>query len=664
MNEIKVVPLSAFSLEIIVSPFSTLSLTNLYLSSGFFHFLSENYAEFRRKMGLLLLLIICQCAINSIKTHSVSKPNIILLMADDLGIGDLGCYGNKTLRTPNIDRLAEEGVTLTQHIAAAPLCTPSRAAFLTGRYPIRSGMAAFSRVGVFLFSASSGGLPSEEITFPKLLKQKGYATALIGKWHLGMNCESSNDFCHHPLSHGFDYFYGLPVTNFRDCKPGQGSVFLKGVQRDLVIPVQIAGIALVSLAVVQYIGLLKVPFQALGYFLLIITISLVVLIFFFYHFRQLNCFLMRDHQIIQQPLSYENLTQRLTKEAMKFIERNTDTPFLLFLSYLHVHTALYASENFKGKSKHGLYGDAVEEMDWSVDLLDERTYLFQRVENMFSSSATFSSIISLMKKRKMKHICVGIYGAFNHGFIKNVTVLEKKDVAGASRENRKKEKEEKKRGIFLFQQGLMLKKSPVLEKSMEDTMAYIKIFQERARSIFYSVMGNMLSENKPVALLQKVLGGLSSDGSCRNSGKSTNWEGGIRVPGLLRWPGVVQAGAHIDEPTSNMDIFPTIVKLANAQLPSDRIIDGHDLLPLVQGEVTQSKHEFLFHYCNAYLNAVRWHPGNTVKIEGEKQIKIITEENFQCVLYHCVENATASSFEMNDSSTKVTAEDTIHQESS
>ncbi|XP_063004003.1 steryl-sulfatase isoform X1 [Melospiza melodia melodia] len=463
-----------------------------------------------RKMGLLLLLIICQCVINSIKTHSVSKPNIILLMADDLGIGDLGCYGNKTLRTPNIDRLAEEGVTLTQHIAAAPLCTPSRAAFLTGRYPIRSGMAAFSRVGVFLFSASSGGLPSEEITFPKLLKQKGYATALIGKWHLGMNCESSNDFCHHPLSHGFDYFYGLPVTNFRDCKPGQGSVFLKGVQRDLVIPVQIAGIALVSLAVVQYIGLLKVPFQALGYFLLIITISLVVLIFFFYHFRQLNCFLMRDHQIIQQPLSYENLTQRLTKEAVKFIERNTDTPFLLFLSYLHVHTALYASENFKGKSKHGLYGDAVEEMDWSV-----------------------GQVLDVLEKHNLK----------------------------------------------------------------DKTLVY-----------FTSDQGAHVEE---ISSAGEVHGGYNG---IYKGGKSTNWEGGIRVPGLLRWPGMVQAGAHIDEPTSNMDIFPTIVKLANAQLPSDRIIDGHDLLPLVQGEVTQSKHEFLFHYCNAYLNAVRWHPGNSESV--------------------------------------------------
>ncbi|XP_040513472.1 steryl-sulfatase isoform X6 [Gallus gallus] len=417
-----------------------------------------------KKMGLLLFLTVLQCAISSVNTYSVSNPNVVLLIADDLGIGDLGCYGNRTLRTPHIDRLAKEGVTLTQHIAASPLCTPSRAAFLTGRYPIRSGMAAFSRVGVFLFSASSGGLPSEEITFSKLLKQRGYATALIGKWHLGMNCESNNDFCHHPLSHGFDYFYGLTVTNLRDCKPGQGSVFLKGVQMYLVILIQILGVTAVSLAVVHYVSFFKVPFEALGFCLLITCISLAVLIFFFYHFRHLNCFLMRDHQIIQQPLSYENLTQRLTTEAVRFIERNHNAPFLLVLSYLHVHTALYASKMFRGKSRHGLYGDAVEEMDWSV------------------------------------------------------------------------------------------------------------------------------------------------------GGKSTNWEGGIRVPGLLRWPGVIHAGTYIDDPTSNMDIFPTIVKLAGAQLPYDRIIDGHDLMPLLQGKVIRSKHEFLFHYCNAYLNAVRWHPRNSESV--------------------------------------------------
>ncbi|XP_051464154.1 steryl-sulfatase isoform X3 [Apus apus] len=464
----------------------------------------------RKKMRLLLFLIIFQCAINSVKTHSASNPNVILLMADDLGIGDLGCYGNRTLRTPNIDRLAEEGVTLTQHIAASPLCTPSRAAFMTGRYPIRSGMAAFSRVGVFLFSASSGGLPSEEITFSRLLKRRGYATALIGKWHLGMNCESSNDFCHHPLSHGFDYFYGLPVTNFRDCKPGQGSVFLKGVQKSLVIPIQITVITLVSLAIVQYIGLLKIPLQALGYCLLITTISLVGLIFFFYHFRHLNCFLMRNHQIIQQPLSYENLTQRLTKEAVQFIGRNTDAPFLLVLSYLHVHTALYASRNFKGKSKHGLYGDAVEEMDWSV-----------------------GQVLGVLEKYKLS----------------NKTLV-----------------------YFTSDQGAHVEE---ISSSGEVHGGYNGIYK---------------------------------------GGKSTNWEGGIRVPGLLRWPGVIQAGVYINEPTSNMDIFPTIVNLAKAQLPTDRIIDGHDLMPLLQGKVTRSKHEFLFHYCNAYLNAVRWHAENSESV--------------------------------------------------
>ncbi|NXY87697.1 STS sulfatase, partial [Alcedo cyanopectus] len=331
----------------------------------FFHL----FLHTRKKMRLLLFLFIFQCSINSVKTHSASNPNFILMMADDLGIGDLGCYGNRTLRTPNIDRLSEEGVTLTQHIAASPLCTPSRAAFLTGRYAIRSGMASFSRVGVFLFSASSGGLPSEEITFSKLLKQRGYATALIGKWHLGMSCESRDDFCHHPLSHGFDHFYGLTVTNLRDCKPGQGSVFLKGLQKSLVIPSQVAGITLLSLAIMHCTGLLKVPVHALAYCFLITSALLAILILFFYNFRHFNCFLMRNHQIIQQPLSYENLTQRLTKEALQFIGRNRDTPFLLVMAYLHVHTALYASQSFQGKSSHGLYGDAVEEMDWSVGML-------------------------------------------------------------------------------------------------------------------------------------------------------------------------------------------------------------------------------------------------------------------------------------------------------
>ncbi|XP_042313656.1 steryl-sulfatase isoform X2 [Sceloporus undulatus] len=415
-------------------------------------------------MMILLYLMFCLWSTSIATNKRISKPNIVLFMADDLGIGDLGCYGNTTLRTPNIDILAKRGIKLTQHIAASPLCTPSRAAFLTGRYPVRSGMASLHHVGVFLFSASSGGLPTEEITFARLLQQEGYTTALIGKWHLGINCHSNDDYCHHPLNHGFNYFYGFPVNNIRDCKPEHGSVFQRGIKMYSPTILQITGLALISLGVLHYLGLLRISHRVLGFFILMAAVLIGILLFFFYNFRYLNCFLMRNYSIIQQPWSYKNLTQRFTEEAKRFIRRNTDAPFLLFLSYPQVHTALFASQLFRGKSKHGLYGDAVEEMDWSI------------------------------------------------------------------------------------------------------------------------------------------------------GGKATNWEGGIRVPGLLYWPGVLNPDISIDEPTSNMDVFPTIVKLAGAQLPHDRIIDGRDLMPLLQGIAVFSKHEFLFHYCNAYLNAVRWHPRNSKSI--------------------------------------------------
>nr|XP_060625888.1 steryl-sulfatase isoform X1 [Anolis sagrei ordinatus]XP_060625889.1 steryl-sulfatase isoform X1 [Anolis sagrei ordinatus]XP_060625890.1 steryl-sulfatase isoform X1 [Anolis sagrei ordinatus]XP_060625891.1 steryl-sulfatase isoform X1 [Anolis sagrei ordinatus] len=461
-------------------------------------------------MMILLRLMLFLWLTSIATSKNITKPNIILFMADDLGIGDLGCYGNTTLRTPNIDTLAKRGVKLTQHIAAAPLCTPSRAAFLTGRYPIRSGMASLHRVGVFLFSASSGGLPTEEITFATLLQQKGYTTALIGKWHLGINCHSKDDYCHHPLNHGFNYFYGIPVNNIRDCKPEHGSVFQRGLKMYLPTTLQITGIALISLEVLHYIGLLRISHRVLGFVFLMAAVLIGILLFFFYNFRYLNCFLMRNHSIIQQPWSYENLTQRLTEEAKRFIRRNTDAPFLLFLSYPQVHTALFASQSFRGKSKHGLYGDAVEEMDWSI--------------------------------------------------------------------------------------GQILQTLDQLSLSMQ-TLVY-----------FTSDQGAHIEE---IASSGEVHGGCNG---IYKGGKSTNWEGGIRIPGLLYWPGVLKPDISIDEPTSNMDIFPTIVKLAGAQLPTDRIIDGHDLMPLLQGTALHSKHEFLFHYCNAYLNAVRWHPRNSTSI--------------------------------------------------
>lgn len=295
--------------------------------------------------------------------EGVAKPNFVLMMVDDLGIGDLGCYGNTTLKTPHIDKLAQDGVKLTQHLAASPLCTPSRAAFLTGRYPIRSGMAGHGRLGVYIISAASGGLPQQELTFARILKEQGYSTALIGKWHLGLNCEHSTDHCHHPKVHGFDHFYGITMTNLRDCQPGHSSI-LYNIRAHL--PYGTLGAALATLLVLHAAGTISISRRrALGLVALLI-VPLAAFGLFVLTFPSFNCFLMRGDEVVEQPYVSDNLTQRMTAEAVEFLERSSDRPFLLFFSFLQVHTALFASPSFRGRSRHGLYGDAVMEVDWSA----------------------------------------------------------------------------------------------------------------------------------------------------------------------------------------------------------------------------------------------------------------------------------------------------------
>ncbi|XP_050998350.1 steryl-sulfatase-like [Acomys russatus] len=437
-------------------------------------------------------------------------PNFLLIMADDLGIGDPGCYGNTTLRTPNIDRLAREGVKLTQHLAASPLCTPSRAAFLTGRYPVRSGMASWNTVGVFLFTASSGGLPSSEVTFAQLLREQGYSTGLVGKWHLGLSCQAARDFCHHPLRHGFEFFHGAPTTNLRDCRVGAGSVFGPAYHMLLWVPLQVLCTTALGLAALRALGVLAVPFSAFLVLALAVGTLAAAYLAFQHYFRPTNCFLMRGFEVMQRPMDYAGLAGRLTEEAVGFLHRYSHGPFLLFLSFLHVHTAHFAGPSFVGRSRHGVYGDAVEEMDWSVG-----------------------------------------------------RVLDTLDELGLT----------------------------------NNTLVY-----------FSSDHGAHVEE---VGARGEAHGG--SNGAYRG-GKGNNWEGGIRVPGLVRWPGVLPAGVEIDEPTSNMDVFPTVVRLAGAELPRDRVIDGRDLMPLLRGQRMHSEHDFLFHYCNAYMNAVRWRPPNGTSV--------------------------------------------------
>uniref|UniRef100_A0A4W3H1A5 Arylsulfatase D n=1 Tax=Callorhinchus milii TaxID=7868 RepID=A0A4W3H1A5_CALMI len=447
--------------------------------------------------SLPLMLVLHALGLSSVlvtrvmSTDSKSQPNFVVIMADDLGIGDVGCYGNDILRTPNIDRLAQEGVRLTHHIAAAPLCTPSRAAFMTGRYPVRSGMDNSHRVRVILFNAGTGGLPPNETTFAKLLQQEGYSTGIVGKWHLGVNCESREDWCHHPLSHGFGYFYGTPFTNFLDCKPGAGSNLLVDVAAVLSRINQALALGLLSLVALKLFGLASLGWRPIGCLTILCLLFFISWFSVFGYIRLWNCIAMRDFKVVQQPIQLES-----------FPTRNQKKPFLLFVSLLHVHTPLFMTKGFVGNSKNGLYGDNVEEMDWHVGQI--------------------------------------------------VNTIDELGLAN------------------------------------------------RTLIHFTSDHGGSIEE------IRERLG--DCNGIYKGGKGMAGWEGGIRVPGLFRWPGVLTAGRTIDEPTSLMDIYPTLANLAGAHLPQDRVIDGRDLMPLLEAKVRRSEHEFLFHYCGNELHAVRWHP--------------------------------------------------------
>ena len=187
---------------------------------------------------------------------------------------------------------------------------------------------------------------------------------MIGKWHLGLHSSSSSDFHFHPLKHGFHYFYGLPLTNLRDCDPGNYVV-------ELVIPgfrptkILIAATIIgVTLHICYLTGVLG---KCVFYFLLtLIGSTAFALCVILSMFAVFNCFVMKNYDVVEQPTILENLTMRFTDEAMNFIRSNKDGPFLLYMSYAKVHTALFNTERFVNHSIHGSYGDNVEEMDWSV----------------------------------------------------------------------------------------------------------------------------------------------------------------------------------------------------------------------------------------------------------------------------------------------------------
>ncbi|HDZ15230.1 hypothetical protein LCGC14_0958500 [marine sediment metagenome] len=237
-------------------------------------------------------------------------PNFVIIFADDLGYGDLGVFGHPTIKTPNLDRMAFEGQKWTNFYAGASVCTPSRAALLTGRLPVRSGMA--SNKQRVLFPDSKNGLPSEEITIAEQLKEVGYRTACIGKWHLG----HKEQFL--PTNNGFDYYFGIPYSNDMDKLSGK-----------------------------VYSDYWKRPNDSIKT-------------------EHFNVPLLRNTEIIERPANQNNITKRYSEEAIAYIKQNKDKPFLVYLAHNLPHIPLFASKDFLGKSARGLYGDVVEEIDDGV----------------------------------------------------------------------------------------------------------------------------------------------------------------------------------------------------------------------------------------------------------------------------------------------------------
>jgi arylsulfatase A-like enzyme len=360
-------------------------------------------------------------------------PNIVLIFIDDMGYADLGCFGAKGYETPRIDRLATEGIRLTDFYVSQAVCGASRASLMTGCYAERVGYQGAPG------PASKIGLHLDEETIAEVLKKRGYATAIFGKWHLGCVPEF------YPTRQGFDEYLGLLYSNDMWAYGYDGAPATSGAKAN------------------------HPPLM-----------------------------LMRNEEPVTEIKTLEDqstLTERYTREALRFIDENKDRPFFLYLPHSMVHTPVAASPEFRGKSGHSPYADAVMELDASTGRIMDR--------------------------------------------------LERYGLGGNT--------------VVIF-----------------------------------------TSDNGPWLNFGAHAG---SAGPLRE-GKGTMFEGGPRVPCIIRWPGRIQAGRVTSEIASTIDLLPTIASWAGASLPS-RPIDGLDLGPLLEGRTRTGPRDHFFYYYGHELRAVR-----------------------------------------------------------
>jgi arylsulfatase A-like enzyme len=368
---------------------------------------------------------------------SPEKPNIVLIFVDDLGYGDVSPFGNKTIKTPHLEKMATEGMKFNSFYAT-PVCSMSRACLLTGSYNARVSIP-----GV-LFPGSKIGLHANEITLAEIVKPQGYATICIGKWHLGHRVAFL------PTKQGFDSYFGIPYSNDMSIDP-VNAVFAKDcVFRDGMDEKKARAGALSSV----------VP-------------------------------LMRGTEVVEYPADQDTLTRRYTEEAVKFIRANQAQPFFLYLPHTMVHWPLAASAAFRGKSAGGLFGDAVEEMDWSV-----------------------GQIMATLKELKL---------------------------------------------------------------------------DDKTLVIFTSDNG--------------AAGGTSAPWRGK---KGTIFEGGVREPCIMRWPGRIPAGATCNQIAGNIDMLPTFAKLTSAALTQDRVLDGRDITSLMfKADAPAVRDTHLYFTSQEKLGAIR-----------------------------------------------------------
>jgi len=362
----------------------------------------------------------------SFRLTAAERPNIVLIFCDDLAYADIGPFGAQGYRTPHLDRLARQGTKFTSFYTAQPVCSAARASILTGCYANRIGI--HGALGPF----SKNGLHAGETTLAEVLKARDYATAIVGKWHLGR----APQFL--PTRHGFDRYFGLPYSN--DMWPMHPEA-PKGTYPPLP--------------------------------------------------------LIQDEEVIQEMPDQRQLTTQYTAQAVRFIEENRSRPFFLYLAHSMPHVPLFVSDKFAGKTRRGLFGDVVSEIDWSV--------------------------------------------------------------------------------------GRVL-----------DTLRRLKL-EENTWVIFTSDNGPWLSYGDHAG----------SAGPFRE-GKGTVFEGGVREPCLMRWPGKIPAGKVSDTPLMTIDLLPTVAGRVGAALP-DWKIDGRDVWPILAGQpgATNPHPAYYFYYNVGELQALR-----------------------------------------------------------